>query len=323
MTRQVTHQVAFVTGFSGRALAILVALGALWQPARAENPAENPAPLTPLGSWVWQDKPEGLGGLSALELSADGRDFTAISDRGLLWQGQFLRDAQGLVRGAQIDQPPHRLRGSRGQDLTGALADAEGMAIGDDGTLWVTFERLHRLVRYGDLRGPGQTAPRPRAFNDLPTNAGFEALAITAAGTILAIPEAPGPADQPIRIWRYRDGRWDDGLMLRRDGRFLPVGADIGPDGRLYLLERDFMPLRGFRSRLRSFALPGIENANAAQPTDETLLWQSDWGAHDNLESLAAWRDAEGALRLTLISDDNFLSLQVTEIVDFRLDPPR
>ena len=40
---------------------------------------------------------------------------------------------------------------------------------------------------------------------------------------------------------------------------------------------------------------------------------------YDNLESLAVWRDDAGATWVTAISDDNFLPIQRTQIVEFRL----
>ena len=94
-----------------------------------------------------------------------------------------------------------------------------------------------------------------------------------------------------------------------RCSAFLPVGADVGPDGRFYLLERDFTGV-GFRTRIRSFA-PDF--------TGERLLLEAANATHDNLEGISVWTDPEGDLRLTLISDDNFRFFQRTEIVEYRL----
>ena len=52
--------------------------------------------------------------------------------------------------------------------------------------------------------------------------------------------------------------------------------------------------------------------------TAERTLLQTDPGTFDNLEGLAVWRDATG-LRATMISDDNFLALFRSQIVEFRL----
>ncbi len=67
-------------------------------------------------------------------------------------------------------------------------------------------------------------------------------------------------------------------------------------------------------SRVRRITLAGGPGA-----ADEVLL-QTEAGTHDNLEGLAVWQDAAGAIRLTMISDDNFLPTQRTEIVDYRVD---
>lgn len=93
----------------------------------------------------------------------------------------------------------------------------------------------------------------------------------------------------------------------------MPVAADFGPDGRLYLLERDFRGIGGFASRLRRFDLTerGFDG--------ETTLFQTPFSLHDNLEGLSIWRDAQGGLRATMISDDNFLFVQQTQIVEHRL----
>ena len=89
------------------------------------------------------------------------------------------------------------------------------------------------------------------------------------------------------------------------------VGADFDDKGQLYLLERAVSPL-GFRSRIRRFDL----NAPAL---GETQLMTSSPGRFDNLEALSVWRDPEGNTRLTLISDDNFLPIQRTQIVEYLL----
>jgi len=101
-------------------------------------------------------------------------------------------------------------------------------------------------------------------------------------------------------------------LALPRIGVFRPVAADFGPDGRFYLLERRFHGPGGFSSRLRRFDL-GPKGFSSGQ-----VLLQTKAGRHDNLEGLSIWRGPDG-LRATMISDDNFLFMQVTEIVEYRL----
>src|SRR5690606_34680041 len=96
-------------------------------------------------------------------------------------------------------------------------------------------------------------------------------------------------------VFRFRNGAWDQPFTLPRRGGFLPVGADIGPDGRFYLLERELSSIFGFKSRVRRFDL------SETGLTGEVTLLETASGTHDNLEGLAVWRDGAGAIRLTMI----------------------
>ncbi len=95
---------------------------------------------------------------------------------------------------------------------------------------------------------------------------------------------------------------------LPRGERFLVTGADIGPDGRLYVLERDFLGI-GFRSRVRRFDLDG---------GGEAILLLTPLGLLDNMEGISVWEDEQG-LRMTLIADDNFNPFQRNLIAEYRL----
>ena len=102
-------------------------------------------------------------------------------------------------------------------------------------------------------------------------------------------------------------------MRIKGDAEFLPVGADFGPDGALYLLERDFTGF-GFRSRVRRFDITGPARGGAGE-----ILLQSRARQFDNLEGLSVWRDEAGRIRLTMVSDDNFLFVQRTELVEYVL----
>ena len=94
-----------------------------------------------------------------------------------------------------------------------------------------------------------------------------------------------------------------------------PHDLEIGPDGRLYLLERAFTGF-AFRSRVRALTL-GPKRA----VTSETLLTTPSW-RHDNLEGLSVWKDAQNRIRLTMISDDNFRAIQRTQFVEYVVTAP-
>lgn len=257
----------------------------------------------------WPAQAHDLGGFSGLELSADGRRFIALSDRASLVEGQLIRTGPRLTR---IEQDaPRPLQNRSGTPLTGPQADSEGLAIGTDGQMFISFEGDHRVWAY---TGPDRPKPldSPRAFLGFAGNGGLEALAIDGQGRLYTLPERSGQLIHPFPVWRYDLGRWQQVFSIPRHGGFLPVGADFGPDGLFYLLEREFTGL-AFRSRVRRFSF-GEDRILS----EETLL-ETSAHKHGNLEGLSVWRDEAGAIRLTMISDDNFQGFQRSEFVEYRV----
>ena len=55
------------------------------------------AEATYLGSYVWEDPSPDFGGFSAIDIRDQGQFFTAITDRGMLMNGQITRDAAGQI----------------------------------------------------------------------------------------------------------------------------------------------------------------------------------------------------------------------------------
>lgn len=274
----------------------LIAVALLWA-SSAGAEAEY------LGTYVW-DRPEAeFGGLSAFELASDGLSFVALGDRAVLYHGALIRQA-GRITDVTAEAAP--LLSPKGAPLDGYLADSEGLALRPDGRIYVSFESYHRVWTYAEIGGPAAWLPRHPDFRNLQPNSALEALATDAAGRLYTLPERSGRFDRPFPVYRWTGTAWDRPFDLPRHGPYLPVGADFGPDGRLYLLERDFNGLT-FRTRLRSFAPDG---------TDERTLIET--ARHDNLEGIAVWQDGTD-LRITMISDDNFRMFQRTEIVEYRL----
>ena len=261
-----------------------------------------------IGSHVWPEEAHGSGGFSALEIDEDGRGFVTISDRARIVDGRLLRDEAGRITGVEIlrSEP---LRSGREGIMTGHLADSEGLAIGADGRRWISFEGKARVRSETGPRGP-EVLPRPQAFPQMQFNSALEALAIDEEGALYTMPERSGRLDRPFPVYRWKDGQWTIPFSIPRRGAFLVTGADFGPDGNLYVLERDFAGI-GFRSRVRRFAPDG---------TGEEVLLETGLGVHDNLEGLSVWRDDLGRIRLTMISDDNFRFFQTTELVEYAVE---
>ena len=262
-----------------------------------------------LGSYVWSVDDPSFGGFSALELSADGRQFYALSDRAVLYTGTVSRSDSGAVSVVKITEK-NPLRAADGGKMPRYSDDAEGLALAADGTLFASFEAMHRAARLSPENGRVHDLKGHPDFKGFQNNSSLEALAVDAAGRLYTLPERSGAQDRPFPVYRRLvDGEWETFGSVSREGEFLPVGADFGPDGQFYLLERWFTGL-GFASRVRRFDVgsDGFENG--------VELFRSFNASHDNLEGLAVWED-EAGVHLTMISDDNFRFFQRTEFVDY------
>lgn len=293
-------------------LALIAGFGAIL--ALDSSAAPLPA-INFISTYIWHSDDPVHGGFSGLELSEDGMSFLALSDRAGWTHGQIERNADGRIVALRA-VPVKRLLERNGRGMRHPRSDSEGLAVAPDGRVFMSFEGkgIARIMVFPDLAKPGHDIPKAPQFASLRDNAALEAVAVDAKGTLYTVPERPR-GNVPLPIFRYSAGKWDHSLTLPRTKSFDPVGADFGPDGRFYLLERGFHGILGFSSRVRSFA------ATADAFTDERLELQTAATTHDNLEGISVWRDAKGDIRMTMISDDNFFWAQRTEIVEYLIRP--
>lgn len=264
-----------------------------------------------IGTYKWEMKDAIFGGFSGLEVSDDGMSFLAISDRGSIASGKFERSDEMISN--VVSPKLNELRDTDGSALDRYEGDSEGLALRPDGRIYISFEAIHRLWTYRDQASEGAWIDRHPDFKGMQNNSSLEALAIDKNGALYTLPERSGTVNRPFPVYRYAKGEWSIPFRIPRRDDFLPVGADFGPDGRLYLLERQFNGIFGFSSRVRSFKVDG------STISDEQELLHSSSGRHDNLEGIAVWRDSANDIRITMISDDNFRSFQNTEFVEYRL----
>lgn len=266
------------------------------------------ADLVPAGRLVWeQENLSSFGGFSGIEVFADG-GFLTISDRGNFFWGEIRRERGELAEIWLDNHTP--ILDSKGDPLTGLNADSEGLAIGPDGSIYVSFEGNHRVMRHVDKFEAAEFLPRHADFANLQRNSGMEALAVDQAGNLYTIPERSGLLTRPFPVYRFDGSEWARFGEIARSGDFLIAGADVGPDGRLYVLERGASLLRGFHIRIRRFTIEdGLQG-------DETL-YQSRAGNLSNFEGISVWRDDAGQTRLTLIADDNYNAFQRTIVEEY------
>ena len=90
-----------------------------------------------------------FGGLSGLTLTADGDRMIAVTDRGHWFTARLVeRDDGRLVGLAEAALRP--MVNQRGRRLSGRWRDAEAVEFGPAGSIFVSFENIHRIWRYRD-----------------------------------------------------------------------------------------------------------------------------------------------------------------------------
>lgn len=265
------------------------------------------AELTYLGTYVWNEDDPAFGGLSGMDLTDDGTTLLAVGDQGVFVQATILR-TDGMITGVQ-GTTIFPVKGHSYAKILAQHFDTEGVAIAPNGRIYVSFEDYTRVARFEAVEDQERSLPGQPAFEEYSLNASLEAIAVDATEHVYVIAERSGRASWPFPVHAFYKGKWSVPFTIPRRGPFAVTGADFGPDGRLYILERDFTGI-GFRTRIRSFAADG---------SDETELLTTSNATHDNLEGISVWKDADGAIRITMVSDDNFRSFQQTELVEYRL----
>jgi hypothetical protein len=250
-----------------------------------------------------------LRGLSDLKVWPDGR-VLAVSDMGDLLEAHLVLDARGRLAGLR----EARLRPLTDEDgrplpaLGKNEADAEGVAELANGDRLVSLEGDHRILLYPAAGGPPRRAPAPP--ESFPGNLGMEALA--------ADPQA-GPDGYLVggeasgRTWTCRlSGGCVEGITVAKPPEAGLTATAPLPGGRRAYLLRSFSVTTGVRVVLRIAAADGAT-------LDELIL--APPLTVDNFEGLAALPRPDGSLRLYLLSDDNFSSLQRTLLIAFDWRP--
>ena len=264
-----------------------------------------------LSSYEWSHDDPRFGGFSGIHIEDESDSFLAISDRGHYAKGRIERDTRKITK-VHLDRlAPLPL--TKGRTPNEFLEDAEGLAVSPDGTIYISYESHHRVWAFKDFQTDAEWTHKWDFFWKFQPNSGLEALAVDAEGAVYAIPERSGKWERPFPVYTLKDGTWAQNLSLKRSERFLVVGADFGPDGKLYLLERDFNILEQFKSRIRRFELTpdGFDQG-------ETVL-QTSLSALGNAEGISLWVDKEGRTIVTIIADDNFNGVQKTWITEYEL----
>lgn len=268
-----------------------------------------------------------FGGISALQIRADGGRFVALTDKSNWFTGRIVYESARPVGIADTIIAP--MLGPGGIPLAGrGWYDTEALADDGQGTFYVGIERVNRIVkfdfgRYGVL-ARADPIPTPPGIQTLPNNLGIEGLAfvpkgLPLSGMLIALSERGLDSAGNIRGFLI-------GLMgrsthaeftVRRTDGFDISDCAVLPSGNLLLLERRYSWTTGVAIRVRRIPLASIKPGAVV---DGPMLLFADMGFEiDNMESLAVHRSEQGETVLTLLSDDNFSRLQRTLLLQFTL----
>lgn len=294
-------------------LALIVGLGAVTALGKIRNSADDHR--LRLHSVDWPEHDSDFGGMSGIEITRGGNALLAISDGGVLFAASLTRNAAGDILSVKTESQ-NRFLDNNGDPALGFHSDAEALRIAPDGRLIVAFEGYARVASFS----PPDMAPTPLQdwdrFRDLWGNSGMEAICISSSGQIMAILERLSQGNRGYQTLVHSGEKvWRDGPDLATDGAFQATDADYGPDGRLYVLERDFSLIWGYTSRLSSYQV--TSNGFSAPE----ILMQTAPGDYGNFEGLDVWKDAAGQTKATLISDNNFMPFSSTSIAEIVLAP--
>lgn len=267
-----------------------------------------------------------FGGISALHIEPDGARFLAVTDHGSWLRGRIVyRDGRpsGI---ADAEMAP--ILGADGKPLAShGWYDAESLTQGSDGMVYVGLERVEQIVRFDlrrdGLRARGQPVAVPADFKTFTYNKSLECLAAPPksaplGGGLIAVTEHSLDQAGNHRAFVLK-GSEVVRFSVKRVEDFDVSDCTILPPGDLLLLERRISPLLGFAIRIRRLHLADIKEGALV---DGAPLIVADLGYQiDNMEGIAAHRNAQGETIITLVSDDNFAVIQRNLLLQFALMP--
>lgn len=263
-----------------------------------------------------------FGGISGLLVSDDGDRLLAITDSSHWLTGKLSYTEGKLtgVSGADIG-PLLDLDGNALLDKSG---DAEGLAGSLDGDVFVSFERDHRIWRYGfgahGLAARPERVQTPAELFQAPSNSGLEGITLLSNGRLLALTESFADQAGNFHGWLIPpDGKSKiESLTLKPRMPFELTDVRQLANGDVLTLERRFSKAGGIGFEMRRIPVGAVA---AEAVLDGEVV--ADAGMNfiiDNMEALAVRKATDGETLVYLASDDNFNPpLQQTLIMMFEL----
>ena len=281
-------------------------------------------PLEFVGGLEMTSPSRDFGALSAFRFLKPGSDFIGVADTGFWFFGSVTHDADKRPSGIQNFRM-QQMVDEAGQPIDKKWqVDAEGLAV-KDGIATVGFERNQRVAQF-KIDPDGMKAPFKQLDFQVPAkelrqNRGFET--VTHAhpygqheGGLVVVSEKS--LDKAGNIYAaIIEGPHKGVFTVKRNGDFDITDGAFLPDGDLLLLERSFSMAGGVKMRLRRIYGESVEKGAVA---DGPVLLAADMGYQiDNMEGLDVWTRDDGALMVSLMSDDNHSILQRNLYLEFVL----
>lgn len=292
--------------------------------------AQVPDTLTFLGGITLDSEFEEFGGFSGLDVSPDGKSFLSVSDRGNWLSGQLVYENGRLVGVKKTRMAPIRNRKGKPYGRK-SRSDAEAVAAwgakGISGKVIVGFERKERVEQFNiakhGLQAPARRLRAPKGIKAGQYNGEIEAIGRffegPMKGWMIAISERNQARDDSLRGWLWRKGKSHEFNITRHED-YRITGLAILPGGEeIVTVERSFKAPIRVGMALRRFKVADLQKRKSGAGK---LLFAGMLPAFkiDNMEGIAAHKDARGTV-LTVISDDNFNSaIQSTVMFQFRLN---
>ncbi|AEH86049.1 esterase-like activity of phytase family protein [Mesorhizobium opportunistum] len=281
-------------------------------------------PLEFVGGLEMTSPTRDFGALSAFRFVKAGGDFIGVADTGFWFFGTVVRDADKRPAGIQNFRM-QQMVDENGQPIDEKwMVDAEGLDV-KDGIATVGFERNHRVAQFkidpSDMKAPFKQLDFLIPAWELRQNRGFETVTHANAngqheGGLVVVSEKS--LDKSGNIYAaIIEGPHKGVFTVKRNGDFDITDGAFLPDGDLLLLERSFSMAGGLKMRLRRIYGESVEKGAVA---DGPVLLEADMGYQiDNMEGLDVWPRDDGALMVSLVSDDNHSILQRNLYLEFIL----
>jgi hypothetical protein len=276
------------------------------------------------GGLVLTSSDKAFGGISALAMKPDGARFLALTDNGSWLRGRIVYKDGRPAGITDAEMAP--MLGPDGKPLAArGWFDAESLTEANDGMFYIGIERVEKIVRFDirrdGLAARGQQIPVPDDFKTFKFNKSLECLAAPPkgaplAGSLIAVTERSLDVTGNHRSYVLA-GAQVARFTVKRSDDFDVSDCTFLPPADMLLLERRYSPLRGVAIRIRKLHLADIKEGALV---DGPELFFADLGYQiDNMEGIAVHKNAQGETILTLVSDDNFSSIQRNLLLQFML----